>query len=658
MNRLVTFEQTILDGQFKSYSFFRLKFFNLQLFLHYLLHLILTIFIFGHFDSLHVSYLLLIIGLVFTIESFWWGGLEVMRNLVRQSLHKSRQKGIGKIIGEWLLLSFFLSGLVVFIAFYMLLHAHHILQIPQSKYYFSVLSILLSLSIQLPMRTYHSGIYAISRVARTTFSIFISDIIFIIAMLVIYPIWPLYALPSSILLRTIVGQWMAFSAIKKVYQFRNIQIELRWNAGLKVISWANMSQFLKAGLGMATIAFEHLAFPLGFFYAKNSHVEQLNIQFLILILPLFYCAVDWAKLFYFDYKKMMNDDFDLFYQKFEKAVFKIAILNGLFYWFIACLTQYFWMSSNTLELSLVLLPFFLLRSQLSILQIKQFSNAKYGLLARANLLLIASMVFLYHSNLEWATKAILFMLAISILNLYLYSLKTTKGSGVKTPMHSYAWLSALKSAVAVRPMNVQIYEIPRYLKTRPIYVLVRQLERYFLEIPHEICVFKKKVFIFTEKEAQLTIEKLITLGGGWIYSHLSFDIHTSSEIKTQIVPFFQKPIKEGVLNVQTPEEIKKMFFNYFPDGVCFSPNYELGPQAKPIHKKIMKRLLYAVKEYLNDSKNNRIMDYSISVLYFSKKIKMIFLIPTKQEQSNIDRALLPTIWQQNVLILSQDFILN
>ena len=67
------------------------------------------------------------------------------------------------------------------------------------------------------------------------------------------------------------------------------------------------------------------------------------------------------------------------------------------------------------------------------------------------------------------------------------------------------------------------------------------------------------------------------------------------------------------------------------------------------HKKI---------EYNYDYKNNRIMDYSISVLYFSKKIKMIFLIPTKQEQSNIDRALLPTIWQQNVLILSQDFILN
>ncbi|MFI4919157.1 MAG: hypothetical protein ACHP65_06350 [Legionellales bacterium] len=660
--RLVTLEQTLLDGRYKAYGFFRLKFFNVQLLINFMAHLLLMTLFFHHFTLLHASHLILMVALSFTLNCAWWGGLEVMREQVRASFMKGPKHAVGAIIGQWLLVS--IIGALVFslIALLALIHYNVSIQAVNAKYNLSLVSLVISLAIQLPVRVYHSGIYAINRVARSTFSMFIADLVFIAALLISAPFLGVYNIPLAILLRNMSGQWMIVHYVKRAYLARNIQ--LQWPSFSRMRSFVALfpaGNFIKASLSMTSMTLEHLIIALWFLWTEKRLDQQDNITLLVFILPLLYASVDWARLFYFDYKKTIHADFSQFYSKFERHVTKIATISGFFYWALACLTNILLMPVHSLTLCLWLLPLFILRSKIAMLQIKHFAQGHYTAVLLYNLLFISTVALIYSLPVFWMSKfMLLIMLCVLLIACLRIPLKTriASDSALKKPLHIYAWLQSLREAVDASCIEVHVFQLQPHLKTKPRFALVNQLLLHFYNTQHELCIYNQQLLLFTNKMEVMDTETLLIISGGWVRQHRVLRLASVAMIKNQLLAQLDPPLPRPIIQEYSIEAIKATFFRYFPYGFCFGPDYQLGPSAKPLSSATLQRLLQFSKKYLADSQKQDLADYFLSVFYCAHSINIIFLIPKGAMYSIKDQGCHPLLWQKNIDFVSKMQILG
>jgi hypothetical protein len=661
MKRLVPLEQSVLAGRYKAYGFFRLKYFNLQLLVHYLVHLILIGMVFRDFKHPHASYLILVLALSFIVNSAWWGGLEVMRDDVRYYYKHRMRNRISDLIGTWLLASLLCSFLLIGIALFVLIKESSSMKSLSSIYSLSLISILFSLAIQFPIRVYHSGIYAISRITRTTLSIFISDIVFILTIIMSYPFFKWYSLPLALFLKNSVGQVVTLHFVRQVYHLRDVAIKLPNRFFIRdFISTFPKAKFFKASVCMATFSLDHLLVAIWFFYARNS-IQQENMAFLILILPLLYASIDWAKLFYFDYKKDIRSDFSLFYANFEINVIKIAFFSGVLYWLLACVTYMVFMSAYPMTLCIWLLPVFVLRSKMAVLQIAHFAEGHYARVIYCNIIFFGLIVAIYMIPILWMIKALLLIPVCLLLILYLSHTKvqqSPKETQFKKPIHIYSWLESLRKTIESHKIEVHIFHMPSYIKEKSVNTLVKHFFMHFSGTEHELCTYKNQIFLFTNNPEMVSIEKLLLISGGWVYSHQSMAIDSVEMVNLKLLPLIEPPITKKLIHTQSLKELKATFFNHFPHGICFDPKYQLGPKARPLRNEVMRNIIMGARKYLLDEKNNFISGYFISVYYSSSKVKIIFLIPKRKIEMENNNSCHPEVWQRNIDLLIQQLIFS
>jgi hypothetical protein len=163
-DRRPALEEALLGGRFWRYATYRLRYFLACYCLDAAAHAAIVLLLYRTFRH-SFSVIFVVYAGVYIAESFWWGALEAMRGRIRMLFRVGRPYVLPHEIGRWLSLAVQLAiltciGVAGWVVWLMASRG----RLTSTEAYLAV--ILLSFALQLPIRCYHSGVYALRRVYR------------------------------------------------------------------------------------------------------------------------------------------------------------------------------------------------------------------------------------------------------------------------------------------------------------------------------------------------------------------------------------------------------------------------------------------------------------------------------------------------------------
>ncbi|MCW5589997.1 MAG: hypothetical protein KIT27_10115 [Legionellales bacterium] len=415
-------DNAILTNRFFNYALYRLRFLIANFFLDTVLHVIEFFFLIKVFPVAIVIFLIMLRASSLIVNGFWWGGLEISRARIRMLRKTANDYQLRSEISLWLGFSIYLGVLLVGLSVLILYFGAHFL-----KQYFSsaslyILAIAVQMSASLIVRTYHSGVYALQRVYRPFWSIAFSSIANFIILFSLWPFVKFLALPIAILVSSLLS--CGLTAYFASLSYKNLKIDIKVNLnGLKIFSFLKKVislEFFCAGLASTMIKFDGIIVLL--FYkntsAQTSAMNNIIILFLITI-PIRF-GYDWAKLFYFDFKKLHQPLFSRIRNRFCQSALLFSGIPGIISVLIMLILFLIAYGHATLFFAILMLPFFMLRSLLAILQMKAFTEHRYLDVLACGSITAGIVLIVNLAGLSMASGFILFSLFLLACCFYLF----------------------------------------------------------------------------------------------------------------------------------------------------------------------------------------------------------------------------------------------
>jgi hypothetical protein len=369
----------LLGNKIFSYIYYRLRYFALKTGVGYLFHLITFYLLLSHLNTAVFNSFIIISIISLLATGFWWGVLEWLRSNIRYHNRIYKQKRVLTEIQLWLVFSFVLSTASIILALYF---SYRALVNPIAGNLFLTIylvCVLVNLGLEFPVRAYHSGMYALKRIYRPMWSIVGVDIAVSLLLLALFPLLHIYAIVVTYIIRSFTKAGISWYFSRKSYQF------LGWEfpgLTLKLVRQylSKLPVAILMLLGISAV-FLHLDNFLIFSVARLTHrlaSDQHDLLVsLYFILPLMHAGYEWTQLFYFDSKRLLNEDNKLLNERFEKILNVVSPIIGLGLGIVACvLTFVFKPESVSLSFMLVI-PWLMLRSNITYLQITAFTEHRY-----------------------------------------------------------------------------------------------------------------------------------------------------------------------------------------------------------------------------------------------------------------------------------------
>ncbi|HLE47189.1 MAG TPA: hypothetical protein VI818_02745 [Candidatus Thermoplasmatota archaeon] len=403
-SRIFTLEDALLSNRFWAYAWYRLRYFFPRFGAESALHLVRVSLLYTIFSANEFVGLLLLHTVIGLAKSFWWGALEVMRERVRSLSRDGNGEQVPREIGRWLG-----SALQVSLIVYLGGAAWTVLAVEMRGEFgvldLYVLSIILGLSVELVTRAYHSGIFATRRIYRPLGAILAVELVSFAAVLGLWPLIGSWSFPLAGIVSTLLASGLTFHYTNRMYVFFRFQpFEAARLGRVQNPFRGSGLEGLAAGFSNAFMSLDSLLI-LALFAARPLLFESTPLfMFFFAVAPTIGAGADWARLFYFDLKRLDAKPFRNLRARFEQAVFKLSWLMGLTCWAAACLIATLVYQRNFGELYLLMIPFFLSRSVLAASQIKEFTERTYNEILATGGLMMAAIAGLslapYHINVK------------------------------------------------------------------------------------------------------------------------------------------------------------------------------------------------------------------------------------------------------------------
>jgi hypothetical protein len=308
------------------------------------------------------------------ISQFWWGALEAMRAQVRDLHRSGRPNRIPAAIGGWL--AFSAVPAVVFGAAAVGWTAWHVAAGSLGAAEALVGVMLLRLALDLPVRAYHSGIYAMRRVYKPLAASLAPEGIGLAIMLAASPFWGVWALVVSSLVTTVVTTVLTVLYTRRVYHFLGFApLADAGRAALRVALRGARREFMSGGFAHAVMALDSLV-VLGLL--SGARTDSRAVVVLFLSMPTIRAGAEWARLLYFDFKRLELRLFSNLRRRFERHNARLAVVLGVVFWAVAATISTLFYDEGLGELYPALLAFFLARSVLAREQIQAFADGSYA----------------------------------------------------------------------------------------------------------------------------------------------------------------------------------------------------------------------------------------------------------------------------------------
>lgn len=374
--RAVALEEALIGNRFWSYAVYRLRYFFLQYLTAAGVHAARVTLIYTTFDAPAFLNLLVLHAAAALATSFWWGGLEVMRSDIRRLRQTSRPTQVGYTVESWLVLAVLVSAVMMVGSVAATIAVRSGGAAQQLYVFATVLRVALSCITQ----TFHSGVYAVRRIHRPAVVIAGVEVLGLGLAVALRSWFGASGLPAALIASSLVTAGCSLYYSQRAYRFLDIRLfsnaTARWQLPRRFDRW----EFAAAGLSFAVSrldAFLVLALFAGPALAHDA--ARLPVLF-ALVSPTVRAGFDWARLFYFDLKRLDLAVYSRILDRFGTRLRHLAILLGLLFGAIAIGTAY--AASPTLPGTTVwlLLPFFLSRSLLGYAVVRVFSARRYALL--------------------------------------------------------------------------------------------------------------------------------------------------------------------------------------------------------------------------------------------------------------------------------------
>jgi hypothetical protein len=449
-------EDALIGGRFLLYAAYRLRFFAARYAADTGVHVVRFLFLYAIFRQSQLYAVVATFAAAAIVESFWWGGLEVLRTRVRTLYQAGNPRQIPRVVGSWLSISAILSAIIalggaVWIVTSALTQRRGFT--PADLY---MLSIVAGLAAAVVTRCYHSGIYAIRRIYRP-FSVVIGVEVGGFALaLALWPVVGSWSFPIAVTASTAISSAVVLRYTRRAYSFLDFHPEecmsLTGHARLR----GARREFVFAGLANTVLEMDSFL-VLALVIAAGGLGSPLFVVFFAAS-PTVRAAASWTKLFYFDLKRLDIRLLGAIRRRFERRLCGLAVALGAAAWLVTCPIATLVYRGDLHLIYLPLLLFFVTRSLLATVQVAAFSQRAYGRVVAGGALLAAALLVVRLEALD-AVATLLAIAAVAaattLAMLTARFLPAVERSSTNTePLCLSTWLAAL---TAVRgPVRVAV----------------------------------------------------------------------------------------------------------------------------------------------------------------------------------------------------------
>jgi hypothetical protein len=236
--------------------------------------------------------------------------------------------------------------------------------------------LLFGLAIELPIRCYHSGVYAVRRVYKPLTATLAPELVGLAVMLALWPVAGAWAIVVGVAAVTAVVTALNLRYTRRVYHFLGLAPlrEVSLDA-LRSSLRGTARESLAGAAAHATMALDSLV-VLALLWGAEEDSASLIVLFLAA--PTVRAGVDWARLLYFDLKRLELRLFTNLRRRFERYTLQLAWLLGGVFWAVAAGVATAFYEGGIGWLYAGLLGFFVARSLLARAQIQAFAEGAYA----------------------------------------------------------------------------------------------------------------------------------------------------------------------------------------------------------------------------------------------------------------------------------------
>ncbi len=330
LDALPTLDDALLGNGAARYSWYRLRFVLLRALLRTVFRLAEVALFASLFPFGVLGPALIFRSLTLLAGGLWWGALETMRRDVRALGRQQRWPEASRRVEQWLAMSVILSLVSLGASGLWVLWG------PTPFESFSVLDVYvlgcgLRLAIDVIVRTYHSGIYALRRVYRPVATLVAIDLAEITALGALWTIMGAWSLGISLAFAGLLRAAVALVYTRRAYGGERLQLRgpTYWPRALRRASWSAGHSLLSA-LGNSVTQLDALLVIALLFAQKSNGGGALMLAALFhVISPLQAAAFNWARLFYFDFKRLESTGSPWLLARFDRLMHAVAIVVPL-----------------------------------------------------------------------------------------------------------------------------------------------------------------------------------------------------------------------------------------------------------------------------------------------------------------------------------------
>ena len=588
--RIPRLEDALFYRRAWVYVAYRLRFVTLRVVLRTVLHLIEVVALSQVILPEYLGPILFLRHATMFTQSLWWGALEQQRTALREA-HRKRDAGsFADVTSRWSALAAAVIVLEQGLVGVWLLTA------PRPFPGFSIydayaIACGLRLGLETWSRTQHSAVFAVTRVRRPLWSLVLVDLLEVFGLLIAWLrigalAFALVLAVSSVLRATFT---LLFARLMRRQldlpeRSRSVWRELRRN-GWPALPYPRLCKFaaLNASLQVESLAVMVLstgaAGALGLTLSLTIHALS----------PLFGAGYAWARVFYFDFKRLENFASPVFAGRFARLLDRVAIVYPLLLVVLVFPIAH-WLAPDLLfEAPWILMALVVARSVFALRQIEAYSYADHHVQLRQIVLLAVMLgvvvIAAHRPQVMFAGTVAAFLVAALLGRRARISSRNIEPGAVLGVDSWLRWLSQQQRRLRLVWIEIDrntstLGRVRRALIAQGLEVPLLRLGRatWLMAKPADIDEHTERVQLL---EATAGTAKFLTFGEGADGGIATF-VETLDDNALRQLGQASKPTPAASVHAQSAvRELVAEFEQQYPEGIWLSESRgSLGPLTK------------------------------------------------------------------------------
>ena len=650
---IVHLEDALLTGSFTRYFVHRLRFLVARTLVATLIHALKIVLLLGAFPREQFLVIIVAQSGAALIGDFWWGALEQLRAQIRLLQRRGRRYLVPREIGRWLSLVWPVALILpmvagVYAASQLVAH-----ELDPVEAYLCVL--VAAVALDLLMRTYHSGAYALRRVYRPLPTLIVVDVVSVAVLLAAWPLLGLWAYPVAELVSLVAVVGITLRYTTRTYRslamptLRALVMQHR-----PVPSLSTLRRSLSPGIAYALVGLEAVVVVAGLAQGTSQAGASL-VVLLAALSPVSRASFEWARLLYFDLKRLELPLLAGIRRKFDRAMFVLAVVIGLVAGGLACAVALVLLTGPTAFLLAALVAFFGVRSVLAASQMQAFTRTVYVRLALSGLVgvTVLAVVFVLTTAADARLLGATAGLAISLALLAILPPPIDPGDVV---IGSAEWLSAFRAQK--QPVQFARLRFDADLASRAVAPDTRRTEEWRRdEVARRIAERARRrggavawagaheLWLFSEPESALTHQRVLVRHGAGLVRGTRATVYDDPPaaalglaevaLRAWNDDWSRTPAEEARYETPPLTDVHVLVADFerrFPNAISFDARGKVPMALRQMASDERVELLRAALRFASDQRAERESeDWDVTALVDAGVLRAVFAVPRSHD---------------------------